>query len=263
MEVINGGTTGYGIDQEYLFFLQVGARYDPDVVVLLFYYNDLTDDTVAGLDKPRFELRGGELMLRNSPVPPPAPTVAARLAQPYKLKPFRGSIALRLLSSRAEASNPKLHEWLVGLGLAEASRPAQAIPDEFWPFRPPRQLGREPWRKPAAILAALQAAVEGKGARLLVLYVPVRFELDDSVWDETRERHGLGERWTRDGAIDWLRRACHALGIPLIDLRGALREQQAVGRGAYFPSDGHWNENGHDLAAREIARRLRTTRWLD
>ncbi len=40
-EVINGGTAGYSTDQEYLFYVAEGVRYEPDVVVLLFCYNDL------------------------------------------------------------------------------------------------------------------------------------------------------------------------------------------------------------------------------
>ncbi|HET6898595.1 MAG TPA: hypothetical protein VFK70_09615, partial [Vicinamibacteria bacterium] len=35
-QVINGGTSGYSTDQEYLFYEGEGWRYEPDVVVLLF-----------------------------------------------------------------------------------------------------------------------------------------------------------------------------------------------------------------------------------
>jgi hypothetical protein len=255
-EVINGGTTGYSTDQEYLFYLDQGRRYDPDIVVLFLYYNDLSDDTVGGLDKPRFDLVDGKLQLRDSPVPPPSPAISAWLRRGFRLKAWRGSMALRLLSDRTAAFNPGLHQKLVGLGLAAPARATRSIPGEFWPFRPARQLGRGPWRKPSALLGAIHDAVSEDGARFVVFYVPVRFEIDDDAWQRTRENYSLGRRWTRDGAIDWLREICTKRGVPLIDPRAAMRWSQQQGRASYFENDGHWNEVGHAIAAREIATRL-------
>src|SRR5262245_51142042 len=74
-EVINGGTSAYSTDQEYLFFQLEGHRYQPDLVVLLFFFNDLyyngAAETVRGEAKPYFDVEGDRLVLRNSPVPPP------------------------------------------------------------------------------------------------------------------------------------------------------------------------------------------------
>jgi hypothetical protein len=257
LQVVNGGTTGYSTDQELLFYLEQGRRYEPDVVVLLVYYNDLSDDTVGGLDKPRFDLVDGELQLRNSPVPPPSPEVEEWLRRGFQLKPLRGSMALRLLSDHTAARNPGVHAALVELGLAEPRRVPDTLPEEFWPFRPPRQLGRAPWRKPTALLAAIAEAVRADGARLVVFYVPARFEIDAAAWELTRARYSLGRRWTREGAISWLRETCRALGVPLIDPRPAMRASQDAGHPPYFAIDGHWNEDGHAIAAREISAELR------
>jgi len=257
-QVVNGGTTGYSTDQELLFYLEQGRRYEPDAVVLLLYYNDLTDDTVGGLDKPRFDLVDGELELRNSPVPPPDPEVEEWLRRPYRLKPLRGSMALRLLSDYSAARNPSVHGALVDLGIAERRRTPKTLPEEFWPFRPPRQLGRAPWRKPTALLAALAEAVRADGARFVVFYVPARFEIDDAAWALTREHYHLGRRWTPDGAISWLRETCRKLRIPLVDPRPAMRASHDAGRSPYYPIDGHWNEVGHAIAARQIADDLRS-----
>ena len=38
---MNGGTAGYSTDQEMLFYETEGHRYQPRVVVLFFYYNDV------------------------------------------------------------------------------------------------------------------------------------------------------------------------------------------------------------------------------
>jgi hypothetical protein len=254
-EVINGGTAAYSTDQEYLFFLEEGARYQPDVVVLLFFYNDLAGDTPGGLDKPRFDVVGERLVLRNSPVP--APAAPRREARAFAVKAWRGSVALRLLSDRTSGAAPRLHRALARLGLVEPETD-EGMPRELWPFGPGHKEDVAlMWRRARAVLAALKDAVETRGARLVVFYVPARFEVDDSSWELTRERHGMGRRWwRRERVFDDLREACRSLGIPLVDPRADLRAAEAGGRPAYFVRDGHWTAEGHAVAARRIAQFL-------
>jgi lysophospholipase L1-like esterase len=71
IEVINTGVSGWGTDQEFLFFMDEGLRYAPDIVVLAFYVlNDFNENTVSrqhGHNKPFF--RDRELNLAGVPVP--------------------------------------------------------------------------------------------------------------------------------------------------------------------------------------------------
>jgi hypothetical protein len=71
VEVINTGVSGWGTDQEYLFFLDEGLKYDPNLVVLAFYVlNDFNENTVSqqhGHNKPFFI--DAELTLAGVPVP--------------------------------------------------------------------------------------------------------------------------------------------------------------------------------------------------
>ncbi len=71
-EVINAGTAGYSTDQEYLWYLEEGARYQADVVVLLFCQNDFRGNVrteLYGYPKPRLVPEEGDLRLANVPVP--------------------------------------------------------------------------------------------------------------------------------------------------------------------------------------------------
>ena len=251
-EVLNGGTAAYSTDQEYLFFLEEGARYAPDVVVLLFFYNDLVGDTPGNLDKPRFEVVGERLVLRNSPVPPPA--VGRSESRAFAVKPWRGSVALRLLSDRTSGASPRLHRLLARLGLVEPET-EEGMPRELWPFGP----GHKDdvallWRRERALLAALKDAVLSRDARLVLFYVPARFEVDDSAWDLTRERYAMGRRWwRRERVFEDLRETCRFLGLPLVDPREEMRAAELSGHPAYFVRDGHWTAEGHAVAARRIA----------
>lgn len=70
-DVINGGVSGWGTDQEYLFLMNEGFKYSPDIVVLAFFlYNDPTNNSSAVqyyLRKPVF--LNTDLELANVPVP--------------------------------------------------------------------------------------------------------------------------------------------------------------------------------------------------
>ena len=75
-DVLNAGVSGYGTDQELLWFRGEGVRYRPDLVILLMSGNDELDNhssiVYSLYPKPRFELSPrGELVLTNVPVPPP------------------------------------------------------------------------------------------------------------------------------------------------------------------------------------------------
>ena len=71
-ELINCGVSGYGTDQEYLFYLLKGQKFDVDQVVLAFtLYNDVTNNLNSeqySYLKPYFTLNGGQLVLHNDHV---------------------------------------------------------------------------------------------------------------------------------------------------------------------------------------------------
>ncbi len=251
-EVVNGSTAGYSTDQEYLFFVDEGARYQPDLVVVFFYYNDLYFNTTGigtgGKPKPYFEEKDGALVLRNVPVPREAEGTRARVGG---VKPWHGSVALRLLSNRTVDGNPRLHAFLARLGLVE---PVSREPfKEFWPYSAGhREETDEMWRRTALILKALKAAVEQGGGRLAVLYVPSRLEVNEEALRLTDERYRMGLARSRDRVINRLRATCNTLGIPVVDPREPLRAKENAGVRAYFPRDGHWNEIGNQIAAEAL-----------
>ena len=74
VQVLNAGTAGYSTDQEYLFFKNEGWRYEPNVVALFFYYNDIQPTLHDDLLRPgKAAVRGGGR---------PAATEARAVAKP-------------------------------------------------------------------------------------------------------------------------------------------------------------------------------------
>jgi hypothetical protein len=253
-EVINGGTSGYSTDQEYLFFEKEGSLYRPDTVVLLFFSNDLQGNT-GTKKKPWFDLEGGRLVLRNSPVPAPPEDHRRRSPDPPpRLTPWRGSEALRLLGLRTERANPPLHRWLAARGLVAPAADHPPTRDWLLAYGPDSDLTNRRWQVTLSLLDALRGSVSAHGGALVVFYVPAGFEIDDLDWQRTRERWGLeGEGWDTGRVARRLETACRARDIPFVDPRPALRQAQAAGRPAYFREDPHWTAVGHQVATEVLA----------
>jgi len=93
--VINLGVDGYGVDQQALYLREEGFKYDPDLVVMAVFADNLHRSTLSFRDyfKPRYELSSNGLSLTGLPVPDPTTLgpVEARLPALYLLNLLRSS----------------------------------------------------------------------------------------------------------------------------------------------------------------------------
>jgi hypothetical protein len=122
----------------------------------------------------------------------------------------------------------------------------------------------EAWAKTAALLAEAARATQSRGARLLIIHVPSRMEVDDQTWRLSRQLYNWDEAgWDRGRVAQRLGDIGAQIGIPVLDLTGPLRRASA-GRGdrPYFTYDGHWTARGHRIAAEEAQRYLAGHGWL-
>jgi hypothetical protein len=235
-EVIALAQAGGTAEEEMLFRCE-GLAHDPDVVVLFFRSDDLAENGTERDVECRAD--GGE----RSDVRP-----RARERWRLDTRPWRGSVALRLLGNWAMRHSAGLHGWMVRQGLAERADP----PPSLWGYGPMREL-RSWWARSEDLLARL--AREAAPRRLLVFYVPQDFEVDGRAWDLLLRRYAIGrQRWDRSKVVDRLREVCGQLSIPLVDPRRALVEAQSTG--PVYAADGTWTMTGRTVAARELAHAL-------
>ncbi|MCA9739883.1 MAG: SGNH/GDSL hydrolase family protein [Gemmatimonadota bacterium] len=286
VQVINAGTAGWSTDQELLWFRRDGVAYDPDLVILLFYGNDINSN---GSDrywrgrKPWFELVGdstdAHLELRGVPVPAgPPPTeevpgldAGESAGHPGGLKGFltRHSMLYRDVT-RIVKSSPQAFKLARALRLTRETQPQRlAIPLEWDVWRTESRADvRRDWRITEALLEELQNAVRASGAKLLVAHVPAREAVHDWAWVVTRQTFrmersdfavNLDEYGLRRICVDQ-RLECHFLREdfePLLLPGGAARRQDL-----YFHWDRHWTALGNRFAGEAIARAVRE-RFLD
>jgi hypothetical protein len=260
VEVLNAGTAAYSTDQEYLFYLDQGVRYSPQVVLLFAYYNDILWNlgvNYFGSPKPLLVPEGDALVLSNDPVPPPyrGPTPPPPPPPPA---PNARSAALDWLKSRLARGAPRAFNAIARTGLWD--RLGGDEPDEQMRVYKRRQQPRieAAWERTDRILRALSQETAARGSKFAVVYVPSRMEVSDRDWELTRLAYDMDEKqWDRGLVARRFAEIGASAGFPVLDLTPALRSASEP----YFVYDGHWNASGHRAAAEATARFLREVGW--
>jgi lysophospholipase L1-like esterase len=254
-DVINLGVAGYSTDQELLLLDQEGWKYQPDLVVLAFYYNDVWGNgsrhfsESAKTQKPEFSIdTAGNLSLSNVPVPYPTPSLQDR---------FRLYDLVRTIVKR----NRLFHAAAVKAGLADKApindlRPAPTGAagggEEFAVYHSTEtpELARE-WSITQALLREMNQEVAQHNTRLIVLYVPTRIELSPAEWNSAH----LPSDYEPSVVVRRLVKICQAEGIPYLDPSDRFT---ATGTNRlYYPRDPHWNAAGHHLVGEILAEHIR------
>lgn len=257
-EVINCGTLAYGTDQELLQYRTLGRTFNPDLVVLMFYENDPSDNVstydIHGKVKRLFTMEGGKLVLS----PPPDPATVAQVEHAAHVN----LTAHQWLKKKSRVYR-LVHASLMELGvLAREEPPRQSLPYCL------RLLSSEPtsetsyaWNITEMILVQLNKEVEASGATLVAFSIPSPYTVDGDLWDATKKRfHMNGDRWDPMQVDVDFHRLCDKHAILCM---GGVREFQqgaeSLGRKAlsfYYLRDGHWNGEGHKFVGETIAKSL-------
>jgi GDSL-like lipase/acylhydrolase family protein len=247
-EVINLGVAGYSTDQELLLLGQEGWKWEPDLVVLAFYFNDVWGNGSwhishsTNTQKPVFVLDGGgKLALRNVPVPRPVP-------------PLRDRFKLYGLIRNA-----------IQAGRTPQTVPARQVgsPEELSVFQEVEtsEHARE-WAITRALLRKMNQETQKRGHSFVVFYVPARTELSPDEWS----RAGFPTGYHPRQVAKQLAGICAKEGIALLD--PSARFQATIKyRRLYYAHDAHWNATGHHLAGDILTEYVRafgnegTTTW--
>lgn len=226
VETINAGVGGYSPWQERVYLEQEGIRYSPDLVVVSFVLNDVTEQ--YGLR--RFGGQGDGWQLQN--------TVSGRLERMLR----QSSIwyFARQVSARLR----------FGADVAEGARRAESLEVEDLARRPDAAHVRAAWEKTLDDLVGIVRFCEDRDIPVVLVIWPFVFQLDDP--------GGLS------APQQTLARFAEENGVPVIDLlpplAAATRSGTAVGD--LFLDEDHPSAQGSRFAARVIAEGLADTEPL-
>lgn len=249
-EAVNLGIWGFGTYQELFTLETYGLRFQPDLVVLAFFPNDLTDNFVDPngtrsnpisyfYRTPSGELRKAE----HVPLAAQNPLVGAF----RKVFPSVYSWASTVLMSRGSPGE------------------ASSYVAFFDNYREDLPRAAEAWNLTLDLLRLVRDRAAGSGAKMFMFLIPNREAVHPEIWQKTQELYpALKNRSLDFGAPNRvLQNFSRANGISYLDLEpGFLDYANRTGSALYFNTSSasgvefHWNALGHSVAAGFVADRL-------
>ncbi len=228
VDVINAGTEGYSTDQEVAWFLDEGVEYDPDLVLIFPYENDIYwngQTEYFGKQKPRFEPDG----TREARQLEESPSVAPKWA----LQNFLGSLS-------SPSGPPQHHFDFAGKSLYAEWAPLLVDEPAFLADCIARTKGA---------LTALRDACGDRDIELLMVPIPsesvVHAEAREAFRTSPRGLAGLDDSlWNPNKPVDRFMSLAKELGIRAIDPRSALKARGAD-EPLYFDAEWHFNPAGN------------------
>lgn len=279
VEVINAGVSGYGPGEELLFFQHRGQKFRPDLVLsAIFVGNDIynmgpgwSSDLLAVTGGYQFWLQGGQLQQRwvewadldeglsggerflrrysrlyyilKSP-DSKVPHWWEDVRESWKLEPAGSQAGPEVKSEASDrpayADDPHLIIF------------ARGFPDN--PLVSPAM--RQVWDLFKASHRELQHQAAAGGATLAAIIIPRGAQVHESLYRDwvagyTGTYPDLRpEDWDVAAPDEAIRAFLQEQQIPALDLLPGFRAAaQASPEPLYFPRDGHFNEQGHQLTA--------------
>lgn len=271
VEVVNCGVSGYGNDQEYLYWKEHGYKWRPDEVVLVITpYTDIVDnlfDKRYGYAKPRFlpvvaaDAPAGKpptLKLTNVPVPRSG-KFGDEAKTKTSLKPTRGlplglgNLRLAKMMVNAAATNESVRRRMEDGGLIPRRLPGYDWEYPLFESQPNPQV-LQGWMLMFALVDMLKADVEAHGVKLTVAIVPSISQVYPELWAQfaAARKKGNGSPLDQENPNRRITAWCEANGVPVVDLLPALREAGQQNSFLYFPYNLHWTAAGHRIVAEEL-----------
>jgi lysophospholipase L1-like esterase len=249
-EVLNAGVPSWGTRQELQFLERDGLGLQPDLVlVAMFLGNDIVDN--AG--EPMYTAIDGYTVPRR--------WVEATSWWRVRLASILHRSALvRFVKVRLAASGEPPARALEKLYRheleAQAGKAVDLRLDQHRREPRDRELLTEGWRQTFAALGRIQDVTRGRGIGLGVVLIPDDLQLNPE-WHRLLETQGQHlEEFDFSQANQRLQEFCRSRSIPCLDLSRALFRAYRGGRRPYgapgTPIDGHFNQLGERIAAREI-----------
>ncbi len=232
VDVVNAGTEGYSTDQEVAWLLENGASFDPDLVVLVPYENDIYwngQERYNRFPKPRFDAEGN--------------LVAGHIEDPGPMPWSQRLATLRLFSK------PTADTFVPEGG-------ARPILKEFAPLlESPPDFVDEALACTRGTLLALREHCAELGSELVVAPIPSHSAIDTEMAELFgRTRLGLARsRWSPDKPVDVFLDLSRELGITSVDARADLRKATRDEGDCYYHlidnAEWHFNPRGNRVFA--------------
>lgn len=241
-QVVSVGKEGWGQREELEALRQYGPDIAPDVIVTLFLpLNDVENNSELLKERTQEQQRDPNVMFR--------PGWSRRSADTMPLFWFERSVLNQLITYRLAMR-------------ANRNRGAMSIPVDYFVYSAqPDEDWERAWAATEALILETAAEAESLGAQ----YAVASASTPQGVLGPEAGLAALTESYPAMKALDWdllaperrIEAICRRHGIPFLGLAPRFREETKSGRRLHWPVDGHWNEEGNDLAGEMLAELIR------
>lgn len=262
-EVLNFGVGGQGTVEELLRYEAYVKKYQPDLVVLVFYPNDFENNQYYVPIKEKITAEGPILVEAAN-----ANNKAGR--RDIKIWLMDHSYLVRFLDARVK-QNAVLFKIAIATGLQHQGilgAPENGIHPSFFIFeQQPKPEVTEVFEFTTSVLEVFSVRAKENSSEFLVVYFPQADQVDENLWTSKNESlPQLREyEWDLDGPNTYLKSKLDIMNIPFLDFTPIFREHyKSTSTWIYNGGGGHLNPNGHALVTEELKQRtellLRTKR---
>lgn len=241
-EIINLGVSGYATGQEYLVLKEFGLKYNPDLVVLIFYArNDVFYNSLSlydGSSEPYFDLKDGLLTQVHYPQPITHNKLVSFIIKHFQSPRFFYK-KIQLLKTRIENWKNQLAKE-EDMSIDEQLRIYNRYYDNNW---------KKAWQITGALIKEININSQNNKADLLVVYLPAAIEANPELWKEALDKYPAMKNleWDLEKPNYILKEFSQETNINYLDLLPSFREYiSETGEDLY---SNHFNYNGHKLTA--------------
>lgn len=259
-EVLNLGQSGFGTTDEYVRWMNFGVRYQPDLVLVAFYPgNDIRNNSPA--------LNTENLACYFIPSATGPPRLDCSRVEAYLAAggPVRWTWQwLKRRSYLASLISERL--YLLGRQRADGARtPSAGAPaagparlDPFSDLNVYLDAPPKPWSDALEltnwVIDKFASDAKARGEEFVLVTLSSSEQIDPSVGKTAQSQSDLPLDFDRPERL--VAQAAASDGIPTLRLGPVFRQEYASTgatlHGIGEHNHGHWNERGHELAAREI-----------
>jgi hypothetical protein len=224
-EVINAGVGGWGTVQQYLYLENEGIGFKPDIVVQMFYSNDLSDNCQSyspGIGVRPYAYLGKDSVVRIERELQDRDFRNFALPVPFLLQVNRYSYLYSFLNTRIyqRIFDQKLQE----LARADLKRVNECGLYEIF----------------FGVVDKVRKMLLENEIDFKLVLIPAAHEIES------------GESETHERIIDY----CVRTGLDCLSLLPALSDGLSRGLRPYFVTDIHWTRDGHEIVAEAVKKFL-------
>jgi lysophospholipase L1-like esterase len=256
-EVVAMGRTGWGTVHETVYYQVEGYKYDADLVILMFYINDVADNFprffYPNVNNTNYDFVFGDGSIQivdtnEEPLPPNRPRLLYNALPEFLKQSKLARLFIRLADPPVPVQTPG--------GVMTRVHPQFYI----YVTDPPVEGYDEGWERTADTLNILADSVKSNGSQLAVVPVFLGQEMVTNVsnwfpeltagwqWDAGLPDERLGEILDGSGVFLWGTR-------PYFEAYAAEARDEVYNL-LYLPEDGHFNELGHQVTYEALYERM-------